>query len=219
MIADVALRAEKKAATRTAIADAALALFLDKGFDRVTVAEVADAARVSVNTAFNYFPTKEDLFFDRQDEVVQRLAGAVRGRGPGETPVAAVRRLFLDELDRGEPTLGLSPDVGAFWQVVDDSPALQARARLLSQRAEEALAEATQALTEAPGGALDEALSEALGGARWRAAVLAGVDRALHAQIRDRMRAGDDPDTVRAAVRAEAETAYAALARALDQVE
>lgn len=83
MIVGVALRAEKKAATRTAIADAALALFLTKGFDRVTVAEVADAARVSVNTAFNYFPTKEDLFFDRQDEVVQRLAGAVRGRGPG----------------------------------------------------------------------------------------------------------------------------------------
>ncbi|MEV4516394.1 helix-turn-helix domain-containing protein [Dactylosporangium sp. NPDC049525] len=196
----MALRAEKKAATRTAIADAALALFLAKGFDRVTVAEVADAARVSVNTAFNYFPTKEDLFFDRQDEVVRRLADAVRDRRPGESPVAAVRRLFLDELDRGEPTLGLSPDVGAFWQVVEDSAALQARARLLSQRAEEALA-------------------EALGGARWRAAVLAGVDRALHAQIRDRMRAGDDPAAVRAAVRAEAETAYAALARALDQAE
>jgi AcrR family transcriptional regulator len=192
MIAGVALRAEKKAATRTAIADAALGLFLVKGFDRVTVAEVADAARVSVNTAFNYFPTKEDLFFDRQDEVVQRLAGAVRARGPGESPVAAVRRLFLEELDRGEPTLGLSPDVAAFWQIVDDSPALQARARLLSQRAEEALA-------------------AALGGAPWRAAVLAAVDRALHVQIRDRMRAGDDPEAVRAAVRAEAETAYTAL--------
>lgn len=199
MIAGVALRAEKKAATRTAIADAALALFLVKGFERVTVAEVADAARVSVNTAFNYFPTKEDLFFDRQDEVVRRLAGAVRDRRPGESPVAAVRRMFLAELDRGEPTLGLSPDVAAFWQVVDDSPALQARARLLSQRAE-------------------EALTEALGGARWQAAVLAGVDRALHAQIRDRMRAGDDPDAVRADVRAEAETAYAALERALERV-
>ena len=201
------LRAEKKAATRTAIADAALALFLDRGFDRVTVAEVADAARVSVNTAFNYFPTKEDLFFDRQDEVVLRLAGAVRDRRPGESPVAAVRRMFLGELDRGEPTVGLSPDVGAFWQVVEDSPALQARARLLSQRAEEALAEA---LTEA----LAETATAA--GARWRAAVLAGVDRALHAQVRDRMRAGEDPGAVRAAVRAEAETAYAALARAFE---
>jgi AcrR family transcriptional regulator len=199
MIVAVALRAEKKAATRTAIADAALALFLARGFDRVTVAEVADAARVSVNTAFNYFPTKEDLFFDRQDEVVQRLARAVRDRRPGRSPVDAVLELFLDELDRGEPTLGLSPDVGAFWQVVEDSAALQARARLLAQRAEEALA-------------------EALGGPRWRAAVLAGVDRALHAEIRDRMRAGDDPDAVRAAVRAEAQTACAALARALDQL-
>ncbi len=209
MIADVALRAEKKAATRTAIADAALALFLAKGFDRVTVAEVADAARVSVNTAFNYFPTKEDLFFDRQEEVVHRLAGAVRARGAGESPVAAVRRLFLAELDRGEPTLGLSPDVAAFWQVIDDSPALQARARLLSQRAEEALTDALAAEE-------DRAVTQGLGRARWQAAVLAGVDRALHAQIRDRMRAGDDPGTVRAAIRAEAETAYAALSRALD---
>lgn len=205
----MALRAEKKAATRTAIADAALGLFLAKGFDRVTVAEVADAARVSVNTAFNYFPTKEDLFFDRQDEVVRRLADAVRGRAPGESPVAAVRRLVLGELDRGEPTLGLSPDVGAFWKVVEDSPALQARARLLSQRAEEALAEA---LVEAPA----EALVEAPGGGRWQAAMLAGVDRALHGLIRDRMRAGADPEAVRAEVRAEAEAAFAALARALD---
>ena len=190
----MALRAEKKAATRTAIADAALALFLARGFDRVTVAEVAEAARVSVNTAFNSFPTKEDLFFDRQEQVVQRLAAAVRGRAPHESPVDAVRRLFLEELDRGEPTLGLSPGAEAFWRVVEESPALQARARLLSQLAEEALA-------------------EVLGGVRWRAAVLAGVDRALHAQIRDRIRAGADPDTVRAEVRAEAEIAYEALSK------
>ncbi|MFF5232620.1 TetR/AcrR family transcriptional regulator [Dactylosporangium sp. NPDC000521] len=194
----MALRAEKKAATRAAIADAALALFLARGFDRVTVAEVAEAARVSVNTVFNYFPTKEDLFFDRQEQVVQRLAAAVRGRAPHESPVDAVRRLFLAELDRGEPTLGLSPDAGAFWQVVEDSPALQARARLLAQLAEEALT---------------EALSEVVGGARWRAAVLAGVDRALHVLIRDRIRGGADPDTVRAEVRAEAEAVYEALSR------
>ncbi|MEV0562564.1 TetR/AcrR family transcriptional regulator [Dactylosporangium sp. NPDC050588] len=194
----MALRAEKKAATRTAIADAALALFLARGFDRVTVAEVAEAARVSVNTAFNYFPTKEDLFFDRQEQVVQRLAAAVRDRAPHESPVGAVRRLFLEELDRGDPTLGLSPGAEAFWQVVEDSPALQARARLLAQLAEEALA---------------DALGGALGGPRWRAAVLAGVDRALHAQIRDRIRAGADPEAVRAEVRAEAEAAYDALSK------
>lgn len=161
----------------------------------MTVAEVAAAARVSVNTAFNYFPTKEDLFFDRQDEIVRRLAASVRDRVPDESPVAAVCRLFLEELDRGEPTLGLSPDVDAFWQVVDDSPALQARARLLSEQAEEALADALP------------------DGKRWKAAVLAGVDRALHAQIRDRIRAGADPAVVRGEVRAEAETAYAALAQ------
>ncbi|BBJ40169.1 hypothetical protein SSPO_028870 [Streptomyces antimycoticus] len=39
----------------------ATGLFLERGFDRVTVAEVAAAAEVSVNTVYNYFPAKEDL--------------------------------------------------------------------------------------------------------------------------------------------------------------
>ncbi|GAA0726274.1 TetR/AcrR family transcriptional regulator [Dactylosporangium roseum] len=199
----MALRAEKKAATRTALADAALALFLERGFDRVTVAEVAEAARVSVNTAFNYFPTKEDLFFDRQDAVVRRLADAVSSRLPGESPAAAVRALFLAELDRDEPTLGLSPGAAGFWRVIDGSAALQARARRLTESAEAALA-----------AVLAGAVGERSAG--WAAAVLAGVDRALHAEIRRRMLAGADPAEVRAAIRATAEDAFAAAARALD---
>src|SRR5690242_8234723 len=119
IIFSMGLREQKKQATRVAIADTALGLFLTRGFDQVTVADVARAAQVAVNTVFNYFPTKEDLFFDRQDEVVHRLARAVDARRPGESPAAAVRRAFVEALDRDEPTLGLSPGVTAFWQTVE----------------------------------------------------------------------------------------------------
>jgi AcrR family transcriptional regulator len=190
----VGLRDEKKQATRTAIADAALVLFLAKGFDRVTVAEVARAANVSVNTVFNYFPTKEDLFFDRQDEVVQRLAAAVRGRADGETPAAAVHHAFTDRLDRDDPTLGLHPGVTRFWQVVDDSPALLARARLLRELTEDALA---------------HALADPMA-----AALLAAADHALHAEIRRRVMRGEPAESVRAAVRADADRVFAALTSA-----
>lgn len=188
----MALREEKKRATRLAIADAAMGLFVAHGFDRVTVAEVADAARVSINTVFNYFPTKEDLFFDRQAEVIDRLAGAVRQRAADESPAAAVRRLFLDELRRDEPTLGLSAEAATFWQLVDASPALQARLRLLGEQTEAALAEA---ITESIGAGKRDATPRLL------AAVLAGIDRALHAEIRHRLQSGDAPDAVRRDIR------------------
>ncbi|MEV6100588.1 TetR family transcriptional regulator [Nocardia sp. NPDC051981] len=187
----MALREEKKRATRTALADAAMALFAEKGFDRVTVAEVARAANVSVNTAFNYFPTKEDLFFDRQDEVANRLATAVRDRVPGESAAAAVRRAFLDRVRRDDPTLGLSPGATTFWRLIDDSPALQARLRRLGEQTETALAEA---LAEATGTSPDDPT------ARLVAAALAGLDRTLHAEIRRATLAGADPETVRATV-------------------
>ncbi|MFE9581976.1 TetR/AcrR family transcriptional regulator [Nocardia sp. NPDC006044] len=188
----MALREEKKRATRLAIADAAMGLFVAHGFDRVTVAEVADAARVSVNTVFNYFPTKEDLFFDRQAEVIDRLAGAVRRRADGESPAAAIKRLFLDELRRNEPTLGLSAHATTFWRLVDASPALQARLRLLGEQTETALAEA---ITESIGAGKRDATPRLL------AAALAGVDRALHAEIRHRLQSGDAPEAVRRDIR------------------
>lgn len=77
------LRERKKRRTRQYISDVATGLFLERGFDEVTVAEVAEAAEVSVNTVYNYFPAKEDLFLDRSKGVVDRLARYVRGRDPG----------------------------------------------------------------------------------------------------------------------------------------
>jgi AcrR family transcriptional regulator len=197
---DVNLRERKKQATRTAIADTALGLFVERGFDRVTVAEVAQAADVSVNTVFNYFPTKEDLFFDRQADVVLRLAHAVDARRPGESAVAAVRRAFVEAVARDDPTVGLSPQVAQFWRVVEASPALQARLRWIGEQAEAALAARLAAL--GPPGRVP---------ARVAAALIVAVDRVLYADIRRRMLAGDDPATVRAEVTALAGSSYALL--------
>jgi AcrR family transcriptional regulator len=84
-------RERKRAATRQAIADAALALFLERGFDRVSVNEIADKADVSTTTLFNYFPSKEALLFDREDDLDTQVAEAVRGRTPGTTVLEALR--------------------------------------------------------------------------------------------------------------------------------
>ncbi|MEU4559379.1 TetR family transcriptional regulator [Actinoplanes sp. NPDC023936] len=201
------LRDEKKQATRTAIADTALSLFLSSGFDRVTVSDVARAARVSVNTVFNYFPTKEDLFFDRQADVVQRLARAAAGCAPGESVVEAVHRAFLDAVSRNDPTLGIDSDVVAFWRVVDESPALQARARLLAELTEAALAEKLCEMSRTATGSLVPHAT---------AAVIAGVDRALHSEIRRRISLGEHPDTVRTAIISAAERAFAAVRAGMD---
>lgn len=134
------LRETKKQQTRTAIADAALELFLEHGFAQVTVADVARRAGVSTNTVFNYFSTKEDLFFDRQAEAEGHLAALVRDRAPGTCPVEVVRDSLLAALQRNEPMLGLHPGAVRFWQVIHDSPALRAREREIGERAEAALA-------------------------------------------------------------------------------
>src|ERR671938_482414 len=85
----------KKQATRAHIADTARRLFAERGFDAVTVAEVARAADVAEKTVFNYFPTKEDLFYSRMEAFEEELLEAVRGRAPGESAVAAFRTFIL----------------------------------------------------------------------------------------------------------------------------
>src|SRR5687767_3469717 len=85
------LRARKKRAARDAIAAAARRLFAERGFDAVTVAEVAAAADVSEKTVFNHFPTKEDLAFAGREEGLLRLVADIAERPPG-TPVLDVFR-------------------------------------------------------------------------------------------------------------------------------
>src|SRR4051795_8837023 len=116
------LRESKKLEMRREIADAAMRLFVQRGFDHVTVAEVAAAARVSEKTVFNYFPTKEDLFFDEVPDRQAALVAAIRGRAPGESVVAALRRLQAGECPRL-----CSAGFATFARIIEQSPALQAK--------------------------------------------------------------------------------------------
>ncbi|GAA4959467.1 TetR/AcrR family transcriptional regulator [Yinghuangia aomiensis] len=206
------LRETKKQQTRTAIADAALGLFLEHGFDGVTVAEVARHAGVSTNTVFNYFATKEDLFFDRQAEVEDHLAALVRDRDPGTCPVAPIRDDLLAALDQDHPMLGLRPGAPAFWQVVLDSPALRAREREIGERAEAALAVALAAPSPTAATATtddDDPMPPVLAG------TIAGTHRALLRELRRRVMAGEPAARAREAVATAAGRAFAVLCAGL----
>src|SRR5580700_4277163 len=89
------LRELKKEQTRQLIADTAWRLFSNRGFDQVTVAEIAREAQVAEATVFNYFASKEDLFYSRLDALGARLTQAVGDRPPGEPALAAFRRALL----------------------------------------------------------------------------------------------------------------------------
>jgi AcrR family transcriptional regulator len=135
--APTGLRERKKREVRTRIADTALRLFAAKGFDQTTVAEVAEAADVSVKTVFNYFPTKEDLFFDRAEEVEQRWLEAVADRGPGESVLAGLRRrslLRFEDHPHGR--------TAKFRRVMAGSAALQGRGQQMWAAHEDAIAAA-----------------------------------------------------------------------------
>ncbi|MFE3450050.1 TetR family transcriptional regulator [Nonomuraea sp. NPDC059194] len=134
------LRERKKRETRQRIADMAMGLFMMRGFEQVTVAEVARAADVSVNTVFNYFGTKEDLFLDRREEVEDLQSRVVRERRHGESVVAAFRRDFLAAIEERDWRYGLNEGADVFGRIVGDSPSLMARFRELEHEQTERLA-------------------------------------------------------------------------------
>ncbi|WP_089155140.1 TetR/AcrR family transcriptional regulator [Micromonospora sp. NBS 11-29] len=125
----VGLRARKKVRTRDAIADAAISLFLARGFDQVSVADIAATAEVSKPTLFRYFATKEDLILHRFADHSGEAARVVRDRQPDVAPVAALHRHFRAGLDRFEPVTGLNdhPEVVAFHRLVFTTPSLAGR--------------------------------------------------------------------------------------------
>ncbi|MCH6163824.1 TetR/AcrR family transcriptional regulator [Streptomyces marispadix] len=204
------LREIKKQQTRTAIADAALPLFLEHGFDQVTVAAVAQRAGVSTNTVFNYFVTKEDLLFDRQAEVEGHLATLVRNRAPGACPVETIRDDLLTALRHEDPALGLHSDAPRFWQVIHDSAALRAREREISERAEAMLA---TALAEHPPTAWqnqgDSPMLTLLAGA------VAGTHRAALRELQRRILSGEPPADARDTVATAAGQAFNVLCSGL----
>ncbi|MGW6914342.1 TetR/AcrR family transcriptional regulator [Kitasatospora sp. NPDC054939] len=119
--APVGRRERKKAATRQAIADAALRLFLERGYDDVGIREIADAADVSTTTLFKHFSGKEALVFDRQDEMRTRLLAAVRERPQGQSVPAALREHALRYRRNGPDD---EPGAAAFVELVNSTPAL-----------------------------------------------------------------------------------------------
>ncbi|MEU9985458.1 TetR family transcriptional regulator [Streptomyces sp. NPDC048045] len=197
------LRERKKRQTRQRISDVATVLFVERGFDKVTVAEIARAAGVSTMTVFNYFPRKEDLFLDRIPEAVEVFSEAVRRRGPGETPLAALRRLALELLDARHPLSGIADRFPPFWRIVLDSPGLRARAREGVEEVEAALA---AAFADAGVAAAD--LLAALTVAAYRSVYVASARRLL---------AGERAEGIAEGHRARIGAAFDALERTLLQ--
>jgi AcrR family transcriptional regulator len=136
-------RERKKAATRQALADAALRLFLEHGYDQVTVRDIAEAADVSTTTLFKHFPGKEALVFDEDAENEASLVAAVRDRAPGESIFGALRDFLL----RGITGTG---DMDAFLRLIEGTPELRAYSHRMWMRYEAALARAIAEQAGAP---------------------------------------------------------------------
>ncbi|MEV5728398.1 TetR/AcrR family transcriptional regulator [Streptomyces pharetrae] len=181
------LRERKKRQTRQYISDVATGLFIERGFDAVTVAEIAEASNVSVNTVYNYFPAKEDLFLDRSREVVDRLSRWVRGRREGESAAEAVLRELRDEVEAVSPRMGLMDGYARFMTVIHDSPALRSRLWAIGQEVVDNL-EAT--LREETGAAPDDPAPGLIAGqVNW-------LHHTVMADIGRRMMAGGRPAEV-----------------------
>ncbi|WP_439680489.1 TetR/AcrR family transcriptional regulator [Embleya sp. MST-111070] len=128
-------RERKKAATRQTIADAALELFLEHGYDRVSIRDIADAADVSTTTVFKHFSGKEALVFDQEEDREAHLVAAVRERPAGRGILDAlrghVRENFLAVVTH--------PQAAGFSHLVDSTPALRAYAERMWTRHTDAL--------------------------------------------------------------------------------
>jgi AcrR family transcriptional regulator len=138
---ELGLRERKKQRTRQQIAETARRLFLERGFDDVPVAEIAREAEVSEATVFNYFPSKEDLVFNRMEDFEQELLEAIRDRPAGESIVQAFGRFVLRPrgyLASDDPAA--TEGMRATARLITGSPALLARERQILDSYTDALA-------------------------------------------------------------------------------
>ncbi len=141
-------RTRKRLATRQAISDAAALLFIERGFDHVTVDEIAAAADVGRMTVFNHFPRKEDMFFDRDEEGREILRDALRQRDPGIAPIEALRLLAHRLVAERNPAVEFSARSQSFIETVEGSETLKARARAIRDELAQVM---TLALAESVG--------------------------------------------------------------------
>jgi AcrR family transcriptional regulator len=199
------LRERKKQQTRDLIAETAVRLFAERGFDAVTVAEVARDANVSEVTVFNYFPTKEDLFYGRMEFFEERLLLAVEERPPGEPVLTAFRRSLLESSGRLAAQEAVELIAWAA-RIINASPALQARERGIVARYTELLAAMIAAET---GISRDGVEPIAV------ATALMGVHRALVAFVRKEVLSGRRGTRLAEDFRSQAIHAFAILEKGL----
>jgi AcrR family transcriptional regulator len=205
--AEVGLRERKKQRTRELIAETARRLFLARGFDGVTVAEIAREAEVAEKTVFNYFPTKEDLVYWRMEAFEEELLQALRGREPGEPLLAAFGRFVLEPrglLAERDPEA--RERLAELTRMITDSPALLAREQQVFARYTDSLAALIAEETRADPGDIQP----------WVVAnALIGVHRSLVDYTRRRILAGARGPGLAREVRARGRRALSALERGL----
>jgi AcrR family transcriptional regulator len=199
----VGLRESKKLHTRQEIADRAMQLFAQRGFDPVTVSEVAVAANVSEKTVYNYFPTKEDLFFDEVPAREAALVAAITGRRKGESVLRALRRLQAAECPRLS-----SPGFATFARIIEESTALKAKELEVMSRFVQVLTETLQT---------ELALPER--DARIAAGLLVSVHRQLFRAARKQALAGSHGPSAARRLRADLNRAYHLLEHGLRELE
>jgi AcrR family transcriptional regulator len=201
------LRERKKQRTRQLIADTARRLFVERGFERVTVAEIAREAEVSEATVFNYFPTKEDLLYWRLESFEEELLATVRARKPGESFLDSFGRFVLQQ--RGL-LVAQEPEAVEFLarltRTITESPALLERERQIFDRYTASLAALIAEETGAPAEDVEP----------WVAAnALMGVHRGLVDYTRKRVLAGVRSPRLAREVRSKGKRALELLERGL----
>jgi AcrR family transcriptional regulator len=199
---ELGLRERKKLKTRGDIAAAAMTLFSERGFDAVTVAEIARAADVSEKTVFNYFPAKEDLILHRGEELIHALVDAVRHTTPGGSVITPFRQMteaLLDAVER-EPV----ESIVAVPRLVMGSNTL--RQRLFVGWEQEAAALAP-VIAERAGLEPDDFLASVM------ARTLSWTHRLIFRAAFTRLLAGEDQRAVAASLRIDAARAYDQLQR------
>jgi len=202
---DEGLRARKKRAARGAIAATARRLFADRGYDAVTVAEVAAAANVSEKTVFNHFPTKEDLAFAGREEGIAQLVKAIAERSPG-TPVLDVFRGLTRTVIHDFVAAG-DDDLLAVAKILRDSRTLQER---LTVGWESGAGAVTAAIAATSGDAGDDLVPAIVARTLW------WTHRSIFLHALNGLLAEEDPAQLAARLQASADRAYDQLAGGLE---
>ena len=179
------LRERKKQRTRSGIAAAAAGLFAERGYEQVTVADVARAADVSEQTVYNYFPAKENLVLDQDEALRDRLVELVRDRPPGVSPAAAIRDEALAFVD-GIAPMPAEQVRGGLGSLAAVSPAIRRLSLEMTDRHAAAIAAAMMRAEPAANPLL----------VRMRANALAWVFQTITDETGRRCRAGQDPVTM-----------------------